>query len=319
MDEKEKELVVAEMKRVLVMGAEERERFIAQTIGGVYDLELPVPEVVSALADIKRADAGEHVYYLVPEDITKEVLTLSANCIVTQEKVTPSTRSELAFTSLISKEYHVCIHDWLQGDHDVIRFYADAIVESMDRQEVFATLALVDAGAVASTNVFTLDAPKVAFDYPKLIQMRKAVRKYGKKLVLITGSDVTEAIDLMDFEAGTYREFSIDKVVDQWISIEDLTVDVAGVTKNVIESNVAYLVAVSDSKGKKPILFSRRKLAGITDVADTKKAPKERVVMDTGNVINVGADAKFARGKAGFQQYGEVLLNAKVCAKFTQV
>jgi len=317
MNEQDKEIVEAKMKGILQMSAENREAFIAQTIGDVYDLELPIPDVVEALSDVRRADAGEHVFFLVPEDIVKELFTLTSNCEVIQEKVTPSTRQELTYTDLISKEYYVCIHDWIKGDHDVIGFYADAIMEAMNRQEDFAVLALIDAGAVSTGNVFTLDSGKSEFDYPKLIEMRKAVKKFGRKLVLISGANVTEDIDLMDFNQDTQRPFTIDRVVDQWITIEDYKIEVDTVESSVIDPDIAYLVAVEDSAGKKPILFSRRKLEIIGDVNDTTIVAKERAVIDTGNMISVDTPKrKFARGKAGFQEYGAVLLNAKVVAKF---
>jgi len=317
MDEKQKELVKAHMQSVLSMSANERDVFIARTIGDVYDEELPVPEVIDAVSRFERAEVGEHIFYMTPDSITKEVLTLTSNCVVTQEKITPNTRTELSFTDLISKEYYVCIHDWLKGDHDVIRFYADAIMEAMNRQEIYGVLQLIDAGAVASSNVFALDSGKTAFDYPKLIEMRKAVRKFGGKLVLITGCNVTNDIDLMDFNQDTQRPFTINQVVDKWIAIEDYEVDVDASTKKVIDPDTAYLVAVSDSKGNLPILFSRRKTGSLAGMADTTAVSKERIVLDGGNLINVASDRKLARSKVGFQEYGAVLMNAKVCAKFS--
>lgn len=317
MDNEQKELIQAKMKQVLHMGSEAREAFIANTIGDVYDPELPVPDVVNALSDVRRAEPGEHVYFLVPEDITKELLTLTSNCEVTQQKVTPSTRNELSFTDIISKEYYVCIHDWIKGDHDVIRFYAEAILEAMNRQEDYAILQLIDAGAVAESNLFTLDSGKDEFDYAKLVEMTRSLAKYGKEFVLISGANVTTDIMLMDFNQNTFRPYTIEKVVKEWIPIEECKVTVDASEKTVIDPDVAYLVAIKDSRNKKPILFSRRKLDPIADRADTTLVAKERAIMDTGNMITTDdPKRKFARGKAGFEEYGAVLLNAKVVAKF---
>jgi len=319
MNQDEKEIVQAKMKSVLKMGAEQRESYIAQTIGDVYDPELPIPDVVDAISDVRRAEPGEHVFFLVPEDIVKEVFTLTSNCTVIQEKVQPSTRNELSFTDIISKEYFVCIHDWIKGDHDVIRFFADAIMEAMNRQEDFAVIALLNAGATASGNLFTLSTGKSAFDYPKLIEMRKALRKFGRRFVLISGCNVSQDIDLMDFNADTQREFGIDKVVDEWIPIEDYEVEIDGTPTKVIGVDEAYLIAMSDSKGRRPVLFSRRKLDPIADASDTTIVAKERAVIDTGNMIKVNTARKFARGKAGFEEFGAVLLNNNVVAKFNRV
>ena len=100
------------------------------------------------------------------------------------------------------------------------------------------------------------------------------------------------------------------------IPVEELDVDVNGATLTVLPSNEAYLVAVSDSKNNKPILFSRRKLDGIQAVDTTVDTSKERAVIDTGNMINVATNRKFSKGKAGFQEYGAVMLNNKVVAKY---
>ena len=306
------------MKSALTMSANDRDSFIARTIGEVYDVEFPIPAVIDAISRIERADLGEHVYYLTPSDVAKELYTLTTDCNVTQVKVTPNTRTELDFNALISPEYYVCIHDWLRGDHEVLSFYADAILEAMNRQEAYAVLQLVDAGAVAETNTFVLDSGNDKFDFPKLVQMARSVAKYGQKLVLVTGANVTTDIVLMDYDSNKQREHGIGSIVDQHIPIEECTVVIDGITKTVIDVDDAYLIAVSDSKANKPVVFARRKLDPIADAADTRLVAKERAVIDTGNMINVGANRKFSRGKAGFEDYGAVLVNSKVIAKFTR-
>lgn len=306
------------MKSILRMGSEERESFIARTIGDVYDKELPIPEVIEAVSNTERADVGEHIFYLAPDNITKEVLTLTSNCNVTQTKVTPNTRTELSFTDLISPEYYVCIHDWLKGDHDVIRFYADAITEAMNRQEVYALLQLIDAGAVATGNTFTLDSGVAVMDFKKLTDMARSVAKFGTKLILISGANVTTDIMLMDYNEDKNRAFTADKLITRHIGIEECTVDIDTVTKTVIDPDVAYLVAVSDSKQNKPVLFARRKISDLADMPDTTASGKERIIIDSGNLINVGTNRKLSRSKTGYEEYGAVLLNNAVVAKFTR-
>lgn len=306
------------MKKAIHMDASAREQFFADTIGDVYDVELPIPEMIDAVCDVRRAAVGEHVYYLAPDTISKTVNTLTSDCAVVQERVTPNTRTELSFTDLISKEEYVCIHDWLKGDHDVLKFYADAINEGMNRQEIYAVLALLDAGAVATGNTFGFSIGETTLTYPKLVAMVRSVAKYGRNLVLITGGNVTTDIMLMDFTANTFRQYGLDNLKINHIPIEKLDVTINGVLTTVLSEDVAYLVAVSDSKANKPILFSRRKLDGI-QAADTQvDSSKERAVIDTGNLINVAAARKFSKGKAGFQEYGAVLLNDKVVAKYTR-
>ena len=300
--------------------ASNREDLIARTLGDVYDVELPVPEVIESVFRVERAEVGEHVYYMSPENPEKAVYKLTSACTVTQEKVSPSTRTEVSWTDLISKEYYACIHDLLKGDHDVLTFMAKAIQEAMDRQEIYGVLQLVDAGAVANANVYTLDSGKTKFDYPKLVEMVRSVAKFGKSLVLITGANVTTDIVLMNYDADKNQAISLASAgISKHIPIEALTVDVDGVSKDVISEDVAYLVAVSDSAQNKPGVFVRRKLAGIADVEDTVVvANKERAVISTGNMMNAGAVRKFSKGIAGFEEYSSTLVNSFVVAKFTR-
>lgn len=310
------------MKTVLNMSADAREVFIAMTIGDVYDVELPIPEVIESISRIARAGnrpEDNHVYYLVPSTLDKKVYTLTSNCNVTQVQVTPNTRTELTFTDLVSPDFWVCIKDFLTGDHDALQFYADSINEAMDRQEIYAVLQLLEAGVTDTGNSFTLDSGDDALTYPKLVEMVRSLAKYGTNFVLISGANVTTDIMLMDFNANTFRQYGLDNLRIKLQPIEELTVDVNGSGQaSVIDPDVAYLVAVSDAKGNRPVVFARRKISPLADMADTKVIAKERAIIDTGNMKNVGSTVKFARGKAGYEEYGAVLINKYTVAKFTK-
>lgn len=314
----ELEKIKVHMKSALNMSANDRDAFIARTIGDVYDEEFPIPEVIEAIARTERADVGEHVYYLTPESITKTLYTLTSNCNVTQTKISPSTRTELSWTDIISAEFYVCLHDWLKGDHDVLTFYAESIAEAMDRQEIYAVLQLISAGAVAQSNTYTLDSGATKFTFPKLVEMARSVARYGKELVLITGANVTTDIVLLDYDADKNRETRIDKLISRHIPVEELSVTIDTVATTVIDPDVAYLVAVADAKANKPVLFARRKTTPLASSMDTQAVDKERIVIDQGNLINVSTARKFSRSKTGFQEYGAVLINAKTVAKFTR-
>lgn len=291
----------------------------AKTLSEVYDVELPIPEVIEAIFRTERAEIGEHVYYLAPEIADKKVFTLTSNCIVTQIKVTPRTRTEVSWTDLMSEEFYVCIPDLLKADHNVLQFYGESIIEAMDRQEIYAILQLVSAGAVSTGNVFTLDSGDSKFDYPKLVEMTRSVARYGRKLVLITGADITTDITLMNYDADKNQAISLESAgVEKWIPIEELTVDVNSVSKTVIAANRAYLVAVSDSKNNKPGIFVRRKVANLGVVADTEVIAKERLVIMSGNLMNVGSTRKLSKAIAGFEEYSGTLVNVYTVAQFTR-
>ena len=316
----QKKVLKAEMLKARSLSGSERESYMAKTIGDVYDVELPIPEVITSIARVERADVGEHVYYLSPSDITKVVNTITSDCEVTQVKVSPNTRTEVTWVDLVSEEVYVCLHDWLKADHDVLQFNAEAIQEAMDRQEIYSVLQLVDAGAVSESNVFTLRSGATTFVYPDLVDMARSVAKYGKELVLITGGNVTTDIFLMNYDADKNQAVSIFDVVQKHIPIEELTVTIDSVEKTVISPDVAYLVAVADAKNNKSLIVARRKTEQLTEMADTEMvdAEKERVIISSGNGINVGDKRKVAKGFFGVEEYSATSKNSKTYAKFTR-
>ncbi len=314
----QKETLTARMKEGKNLVGVEKDAFIARTIGDVYDVELPVPKVIESIARVERADVGEHIFFNAPATIDKVVRTIDANCDIIQQKVTPKERTEVQWTDLVTEEVFVCLHEWLKADHSVLTFNADAMNEAMDRQEIFATLALVDAGATASGNVFGLESNKTTFTYPQLVAMARSVAKFGSEIVLITGGNVTTDVFLMNYDADKNQAVTIFDVVQKHIPIEDLVVEINGVDKTLIDPDVAYVVAVADSQKNRSLLTVRRKRDGLLDMIDTETAneDKERVVITSGNGMNVGDKKKYARGFFMAQEYSATSINDLTYAKY---
>jgi len=316
-----KEIMEAKEQMKKLAYAPNREMLIAETIRDVYDPELPVDDIIEKIGfEVRRADVGEHVNYNSPRSNDKKVLELSANCNVTHVKRSPASRTELTFVNAVSEDYYVCIMDLLSGDHNALKEAGVDIMEALNRYELYSVLQLIDAAAVATGNTFTLDSGDTRFDIPKLYEMKKAIRKYGKKLVLVTGTNVTEDVDLLDYNADKNREQSVMSIVDEHIPVESLDVYVGGVTKDVIDDDVAYLIAVSDSQRNKPGIFARRKISEsmVSNAVDTQIVAKERAILFTGSNKSVDTIDKFALGYAGVQQYGAVVINTAPIAKFTR-
>jgi len=316
----QKSVLAERMKEARKYSDADREVFLARTIGDVYDVELPIPEVIDSIANFQRAGVGEHLYYMVPEAITKAVRSITSNCNLTETKVSPSTRTEVSWTDLVSEKIYVCLHDWLKGDHDVLTFNADMIQEAMDRKEIYSVLALVGAGAVSESNTYGLRSGETKFVYPDLVDMARSVAKYGRNLVLVTGGNVTTDIQLMNYDADKNQSVSIFDVVDKHIPIEELSVTVDGTPTTVLSADVAYLVAVSDAKKNRPLVVGRRQTSELAMSFDTEMAPasKERIVISTGNQINIGANSKIAKGFVGFEEFSATSLNDKCYAKYTR-
>lgn len=317
--EKQKRDVLEAKKRMREIAfASNREELCAKIINDTYDPEFPISEVITEIFNTDSVDAFEDVYYFTPTLPTKEVYLLTSNCDVTHQAVSPSSKNTLTWTDAVTKDYYICLKDLLQGDHNVLDLYAQDIQEELNRYEIYAVLALVDAGAVARGNEFSLDSGQTNLKYSKVYEMKKAIRKYGRKMVLITGANVTEDVELMDYTENLNRPISVLDLVDKHIPIESLDVNVGGVTKDVIDDDKAYLVAVSDSKKNKPGYFVRRKLDGslIASAPDTTIVNKERAILVTGNNKSVDTVDKFAKGIAGVEEFGAVLTNSYTCAVF---
>lgn len=316
----QKSALKEEMQKAATMSAGDREIFIAKTIGDVYDLELPIPEVISAIARFERVAVGEHLFYNVPAAITKAVRTITSGCVLTQTKVTPNSRTEVSWTDLVSEQVYVCLHDWVKGDHDVLTFNADAIQEAMDRKEIYLVLALALAGAVSESNVYTLRSGEDKFVYPDLVDMARSIARYGKDLVLITGGDITTDIQLMNYDADKNSSVSIFDVVQKHIPIEELSVTINGTPTVVLPANIAILVAVSDAKKNRSLLVARRQLGQVVQKSDTEymDVAAERIVISTGNTVNVSTDLLLAKGFVGYEEFSGTSLNDKTYAKYTR-
>jgi hypothetical protein len=313
----QKKVLAEKMKEARKYAGSERDMFIARTIGDVYDVELPIPEVIESIARTERVGVGEHVYFLAPDNITKKVNKLTTDCAVTQQRVTPKTRTEVEWTDLASEEVYVCLHEWLKADHNVLRFNAEAISEAMDRQEIYGALSLVDAGAVGEGNVIT-SASGAKFTFPDLVAMARSVAKYGRELVLITGGNVTTDVQLLNYDADKNQAVSIFDIVTKHIPIEELNVTIDGTEVTVIDPDVAYVVAVSDAKQNRSLIFARRRTDELNEMADTEymDANKERVVVSSGNGMNIGNARKLAKGFVGFEEYSATSINDKTYSKY---
>ena len=314
------ELAAAKEQMKKIAMSANREEQVASILNESYDPELPVADMIKAIMNTASAEPHESVYYFTPTLPVKKVYLLTSNCNVTQEAVTPASKNTLAFTSIVTPSYWICLDDLLNGDMNILDLYAETIQEALNREEIYAVLALVDAAAIARGNVFGLDSGKLKLDYPKLVEMRKAIRKYGRKLVLITGPNVTEDVELMQYDANKFSPVNIKDVVDMWVPVEDLQVTIGGAATDVIDADTAYLVAVSDSKANKPGYFVRRKInaAILSGTTDTVMQAKERAVIVSGMIQPLGTVESFSKGLAGFEQVGIVITNSYTCAKFVR-
>lgn len=314
----QEQIVAAQKQMKQIAFAANREEQLAMVINQAYDVEFPIAPLVEAIMNVASVDPFEPVYYIVPSLPIKKVYILTTDCNVTHEQVTPGARNLLEFTSLVTPDYWICLHELLQGAYNILDLYAETIQEALNRYEIYAVLQLLDAAAVAQGNVFALSSGEVSLTYPKLVEIKRSIRKYGMKLVLITGANVSDNVTLMQYDANKFQPVNIKDVADAWFPVESLEVTIGGVATPVINPDVAYLVAVSDSKGNRPGYFIRRKISAevLAGTTDTTIVAKERAVIVTGMMKAMGTVEKFAKGIAGFEQVGIVVTNPYTVAKF---
>jgi hypothetical protein len=315
----QEQIVAAQKQMKQIAFAANREEQLAMVINQTYDVEYPIADVISAIMNTASVDSFEPVYYFVPSLPIKKVYILTTDCNVTHEQVTPGARNLLEFTSLVTSDYWICLHELLQGAYNILDLYAETIQEALNRYEIYSVLQLLDAAAVANGNVFAPNSGEASLTYPKLVEIKRAVRKYGMKLVMISGANVSDAVTLMQYDANKFQPVNIKDVVDEWYPIESLEVTINGVATPVINPDVAYVVAVSDSKGNRPGYFIRRKISPevLAGTTDTTIVAKERAVIVTGMMKAMGTVEKFAKGIAGFEQVGVVITNPYTVAKFS--
>lgn len=275
-----------------------------------YDAELPIPEVISEVAKTETVAKGEDYYYFAISPDGKVITTIS-NGSLTQTNVTPASENELTFASYSSEEYYVYLEKLLEAKYDVIAQKSADCMESLNRKEVKDVLDALLAAAVARSNTFCLDSGDSELNFKKLVEMVRSVAKYGSKLVLITGGNVTTDGILMDYTEDKEREVTVEKAgIDKWIKLESLTYT-HSTTQTVLDPDYAILVATADSANQRCIHFVRRMVNTIDGAGQ-----KERVIVAAGPRIQVGSNPKWAYAIIAMEQYGVVVANTYVVAAF---
>ncbi len=307
MDEKKlimaQEELKAKLEQIAVQGASGNAYELAKLANIPYDAEMLIPDVIKEIAQTASVNKGEDYEYFVQSVETKVVFTI-VNGSVNQTAVTPGSETDLVFSSYSSDEYYVYVEKLLEAKYDPIAIKSQVAMESLDRKEVKDVLDLLIASAVAQSNTFANDSGDSVIDFEKVVDMVRSVAKYGNKLVLISGADVTTDIILMDYEEDKNREVSLEKAgIAKWVKIESLTYTHSG-SQTVMASDKALLVATSDSNGNRPVHFVRRKVQALESASQ-----KERIIVSAGPRIQVGSSAKWAYAITAMEQYGAVVTN----------
>jgi hypothetical protein len=293
----------AKLQEIAVQGPAGNAYELAKLANIPYDAELPIPEVIAEVAQVASVAKGEDYEFFVQDEKTKAVFTIT-NGAVTQTAVTPGTPTELGFNSISSAEYYVYVEKLLAAKYDPIAIQSKIAMESLNRKEIKFVLDLLIDVAAEKSNAFEDESGKHAITFEKLVDMVRSVAKYGNKLVLITGANVTTDVILMDYNEDKNREVSLEKAgIAKWVKVESFSYEHSG-TKVVLDADKALLVATSDSEGNRPIHFVRRKVNALETPGQ-----KERIIVAAGPRIQVDTNPKWAYALVAMEQFGAVVTN----------
>lgn len=275
-----------------------------------YDAELPMPDAVEAIAKTASIAKGADYDYWAVSPTTKTVYTVT-NGSVTQTQISPTSPSELSFSHYDTPEDYIYIPDMLEAKYDAVAVKTADQMEGLNRLENKLMFDALIAAAEGQSNTFANDSGDSVIDFEKIVDMVRSVAKYGSKLVLASGSDVTTDIILMDYSEDKNREVSVEKAgISKWIKVENYQYTHSG-TQTVLATDKALLVATSDSKGNRPVHVVRRKTAGVEGSGE-----KERVVIVAGPGHFVGAARKLAYAVVTYESLGVVVVNAYCVAVY---
>ena len=275
-----------------------------------YDAELPMPDAVAAIAKVASIAKGADYEYWAVSASTKTVYTVT-NGSVTQANVSPSSPSTLSFSHYDTPEDYIYIPDLLEAKYDAIALKTADQMEALNRLENKLMFDALIAAAAGQSNTFANDSGDSVIDFEKLVDMVRSMAKYGTKLVLISGQDVTTDLILMDYAENKYREVSIEKAgISQWIKVENYQYSHSG-TQTVLATDKALVVATSDSQNNRPVHVVRRKVMGVDGATE-----KERVVITAGPGHFVGAARKLAFSVVTYESLGIVVTNPLAVAVY---
>ena len=290
---------------------------VAKIVGEPLDPRKLVPDVVKLICDIDTTGVGVDLYsYDVDEDV-KEVFVLANNAAtITSQQVSPTSPNSVAFNDIASREYRFHLYDLYRAKYDIVGKKKKAITRSMDAKEIKLVLDVALAavpGANAATGV--ADAK---FKYPDLIDMIEDVMDYGDRFVLVAGSSPFKDMILWDYDENKYHSLkdALEDLGIERVRVSGTVNTDGGGAEALLDANKVLLVALNSITGK-PIKFSRRELPGdFEGIKEEKDAAKQRVVIISPAIMNVGSDRLPSVGVVGLESIAIVATNSKCLASF---
>ena len=319
-----KEVAAAQAEKFGMM--DNRQREIAQIIGEPIDARNYFVDVVSLVAETRTVAPTEYVYYHTARIPTDRVEVITADSVVTQRTNSLVAPTQFTFVDVASNEEIVKLTDLAKRKEDIMARVNESINDGLNTKEINYTVALLAAGASASSNTVTLGSGVTTFQYQHVIQMLQQVNKYGDSYVLLMGTTVYSDYLLWDWTDNKYQNIKaqFDRMgiramqIPAWAATDE---DSGSITQ--MTATKAYLVATRAAGNKKPILFVRRQLgelAGLMGVESVAGDVPERLVLQSSNPVAVGASNARTLSVAlvGYEEIVGACVNNYAVSEFTR-
>jgi len=288
---------------------------VARIISEPVDPRIPVDPIIEVVSDVHPpATPDEYLFYYDVDEDTKYVYTIASGGTVTAKDVTVSAPNSVTFAPINSPVYNIHIVDLNNAKFDVIGKKKQAVTRALDNKELAYVLNVLWAGTPAG-NQFSLDSGKTYLDFPKILEMRNSISKYGTDFALICGTTVDDDITLTDYREN--KNQSVLAMMDK-LNIKKYKVVAEyndGSAKDVLSATSAILVALNTRAGK-PVEFGRKTLVQNTVLGTTETTEKLRLLTVT-PVVPRGTE-KPSVAIWGYGEFQAVLKNSKAVARFTR-
>lgn len=308
---KAQEALEAKLQDIAIHRGERGAFELARVANMPYDAELPVADVINAVCKVGRVEKGEDYEYFSISPETKTVYTIT-NGAVTQANVTPDTVNDLTFNSYNGPAENVYIEKLMEAKYSPLAVKQKAIMEALNRKETKDVLDVLIASAEGQSQTFSLDSGETYLKFDKLEEMVRAISKYGKNFVLITGNNVASDVRLLNYNEDKNQAVKLaDLGIVDWLVVDNFQYTHSS-AQTIMDADKAILVALNDSEDERPVHFVRRKIVDVFNEGETK----ERIIVGSGPRLAVGANPKWAYEIAVMEQYGVVQPNPYAVAVF---
>jgi len=297
---------------------------LSRIIGEPRDPRRPYSHLISTIADGETAEPNEYVYEFNVNLETDKIITTIASG-VTSVNVSPLTPTLLTFTNLASPEYYARVTDLVDAKEAVLARHRLNIMRSMNTEENYQAIQLLDAAAIARGNLNDLRSGEVSYNYQHLIDQIDQIIDYSQDYVLVAGSQIDKDIKLWNWVDNKNQD-TIEAFNNLGVEVvrvnQTLTRNNVAVSGGILASTVAYLVGVLTEAPGKPLTMVRKKVSNMEKlpgalIEQTANAAERWIFISQSPTV-ISATRELAYGLVGYQNYVLYTKNTYAISKFTR-